>query len=256
MTFLTPKCLPDGRSLLNIGCGWKTHHGWTNIDFSPYARLAANPRLARLLAQFGLLSTLRKERLARTDPSIFYHDLRLGIPFADASFDALYSSHFFEHVDRADLPALLAECRRAMKPGALLRVVVPDWELLTRWYLAALQDWDNGKAGANQHHLKAMQDLIDQMVRSDASGARQGSLFGRFENWYRGGASGTGELHRWMYDRRSMVELLEKNGFYSCRIESARTSRIAGWTDFAPALDLDDSGTDYKPESLYVVAVR
>lgn len=251
-----PKLLPDGRAMINIGCGWKTHHAWNNVDFSPYARLASRPRLKSLLRALGLLSDLRLERLSRVDPGIVCHDLRLGIPYADGVFDVAYHSHFLEHIDRSAVPSVLAECRRVLKPGGILRVVVPDWELLTRRYLEALQAWDQGAPDAPARHHQAMYDLIDQMVRSDATGANASSLIGRLENRLRGGASGTGELHRWMYDRRSLAAALEDAGFHAPRTESARTSRIAGWQEFMSSLDLDDAGADYKPESLYVEAIR
>ena len=106
---------------------------------------------------------------------------------------------------------------------------MPDWEKLTHWYLDALRDWDAGKPGAASRHGTAMHDLIDQMVRQDASGSAKASWVGKLENWYRGGAAGTGELHRWMYDRRSLAALLESLGFREPRVETARSSRVADW---------------------------
>lgn len=45
--------------------------------------------------------------------------------FPDASVDAVRSAHFFEHV--ADLPRLIGELERVLKPGATLTVVVPHF---------------------------------------------------------------------------------------------------------------------------------
>lgn len=254
MARFTPKLTPDGRAMLNLGCGWKMHPAWNNLDFSPYARLARRPALTRLLRKVGIVSPLRAERLARVDPQILCWDLRRGIPFADGTFDVVYHSHFLEHLDRNVASIVLTECRRALKPGGILRVVVPDWEKLTHWYLDALRDWDAGKPGAPQRHGTAMYDLIDQMVRNDASGSARTSWIGKLENWYRGGAAGTGELHRWMYDRRSLAALLESLEFREPRVEAARTSRVSEWASFG--LDLNDDGTEYKPESLYLEVVR
>jgi|GEM_PF-6941157 len=33
------KRLPDGRAMLNLGCGTRMHHGFNNLDFSPYVFL-------------------------------------------------------------------------------------------------------------------------------------------------------------------------------------------------------------------------
>jgi SAM-dependent methyltransferase len=53
------------------------------------------------------------------------------IPFADASFDVIFSSNVLEHV--RDLPALHAEIRRVMRPGAICVHVMPThrWRFWT-----------------------------------------------------------------------------------------------------------------------------
>jgi SAM-dependent methyltransferase len=53
------------------------------------------------------------------------------IPFADASFDVVFSSNVLEHV--RDLPALHAEIRRVMRPGAICVHVLPThgWRFWT-----------------------------------------------------------------------------------------------------------------------------
>jgi SAM-dependent methyltransferase len=256
MPHFSPKRLSDGRALLNLGCGWKMHRAWTNLDFSPYAKLVSRPWLVRGLKAAGVLTPTRSERLAQIDPDIVCWDLRHGIPYADGTFSAVYHSHFLEHLDRAVVPGFLRACRRVLAPGGVIRVVVPDWELLTRWYTEALDAWDRGDAAGPERHAQAMHDLIDQMVRSDATGANTSSLAGRLENWWRGGAAGTGELHRWMYDRRSLGALLEGAGFHTVTVRAARESGIAGWAEFSGALDLDELGRPYKPESLYLEAIR
>ena len=43
----------------------------------------------------------------------------------DESVDGIYTSHFLEHI--ADLPKLLGEIERVLKPGALIKVVVPHF---------------------------------------------------------------------------------------------------------------------------------
>ncbi len=53
------------------------------------------------------------------------------IPFPDADFDVIFSSHVLEHVQQ--LPALLAETRRVLRPGGVAVHIMPTtvWRLWT-----------------------------------------------------------------------------------------------------------------------------
>ena len=53
------------------------------------------------------------------------------LPFEDESFDFIYSDHLFEHLFLDEAVALFTECKRVMRPGAVIRTCVPDAELKT-----------------------------------------------------------------------------------------------------------------------------
>ena len=56
--------------------------------------------------------------------------------FADASADEVYASHVLEHIGyNQELPKALAHIYRILKPGARLRISVPDLDILFRLYL-------------------------------------------------------------------------------------------------------------------------
>jgi SAM-dependent methyltransferase len=249
------KQLPDGRAMLNLACGTKMHHGWNNLDFSPYTRLARRPWLVGLLRAVGFLSPVRQERLAAVDPGVICWDLRHGIPFAADTFDVVYSSHFVEHLDRDVVPVHLTECRRVIKPGGILRVVVPDLESIARDYVRALDRLESGEAAAEKERAQAVYELFDQMVRQGATGAgEQKAWVGRVERFIRGGAASTGELHRWMYDRHSLAAEFRRAGFQEAQARGVSDSGVAGWEAFK--LDVNEDGEEYKPASLYVEGVR
>ena len=127
--------------LVNLGCGARFHPDWTNID------------------------------LVSCAPQVRAHDLSRGIPLPDASCDAVYHSHVLEHIRRDEVPAFLAECRRILKPGGVLRVVVPDLEQICRLYLQRLEAALKGDAAAQVDYDWLMLEMYDQVVRENGRGA-------------------------------------------------------------------------------------
>jgi len=249
------KRLADGRALLNIGCGTRMNSTWTNLDFSPYARLAHYRGAAKLLHSARLLSDLRYERLQTVDPEIVRWDLRQGIPYPAGSFDVVYHSQLLEHLPREVAPSLLGECYRVLRPGGTIRVVVPDLQRLASAYLAAALRLEQGDRAAKAEHRRAIDEIFEQMVRTESAGNVTRSRVLRFaERLVKGGAEKAGELHRWMYDKHSLGDLLAEVGFHTVRTEEAVTSRIAGWQTFD--LDTDPDGTVDKPGSLYMEGIR
>lgn len=104
---------------LNLGCGSVTPAGWQNVDYAIGARAARWPVLGPIVRKVGLFTL-------PWDPRITIHDLTRPFPWRDNSADAIYSSHTLEHLDRAQGEAFLGQCARVLKPGGVLRIVVPD----------------------------------------------------------------------------------------------------------------------------------
>jgi predicted SAM-dependent methyltransferase len=126
---------------LNLGCGRRFQPQWTNVNF-----------------------------VAGGD-GVIAHDLRKGIPFPDASFDVVYHSHVLEHFSQEDASRFLRECLRVLRPGGILRVVVPDLEFLARSYLQSLEQARNGEAHGAANLEWSQIHLFDQMVRNVPGGA-------------------------------------------------------------------------------------
>jgi predicted SAM-dependent methyltransferase len=256
---------PAARSdLLNAGCGETFHPAWTNVDFRACSS------------------------------NVITHDLRQPLPFADARFAAVYSSHLLEHFSRPLAPVFLAECRRVLKPGGVLRIVVPDLETIARLYLENLQGALAGDARAAARHQWMTLELLDQMVREESGGEmlkywkqdrlpeeefvvqRCGWEVRRFLQAHRSQPGNkeqsaqsspvlrspaqiaefreTGEVHKWMYDRYSLPRLLERVGFTDCISCAADQSRIPNFNSYL--LDLNPDGSVRKPDSLFVEAAK
>ena len=64
-------------------------------------------------------------------------DITEGIPYKDNEVDLIFTSHFLEHIDRAQGKTFLKECHRVMKPGGVIRISVPNALLLTSEYIAS-----------------------------------------------------------------------------------------------------------------------
>lgn len=241
--------------MLNLGCGTKMNWDWNNIDLSPSARLAHHMGIAKILAKIGFLSEERLQKLFKVDPRIIIWDLRKGIPFNDNIFDVVYHCHLLEHLDRRDAPVFLKECYRVTKPRGIIRVVVPDLQSIINRYISAISRLEDGDRSAFSDYHQATYDLFDQMVRKEPTGTTQQRLLVRLvERFLRGDAAKASELHRWMYDKWSLEELLSSVGFKDIRTESPLTSRIEGWNQFD--LDTDEDGSIYKSGSLYIEGVK
>ncbi|PJZ70267.1 hypothetical protein CH373_12375 [Leptospira perolatii] len=126
--------------LLNLGCGVNFHPAWTNVDF------------------------------VKTGEGVIKADLRRGIPFASASIDVVYHSHVLEHFEKSDAILFLKECYRVLKPGGILRIVVPDLERTVREYLRILDSAVKEESSAGQKYSWIVVELIDQLARNQSGG--------------------------------------------------------------------------------------
>lgn len=124
---------------LNFGCGRRIAEGWTNIDFD-----SSDSRVKRV-------------------------NLLNGFPFPDDHFDAVYSSHVIEHFTREEGLFLLTEANRVLKPGGILRVVVPDLAATCEEYLRILSLTDSDEQKAHLYEW-IMIEMLDQLVRTKPSG--------------------------------------------------------------------------------------
>lgn len=247
--------------LANIGCGTTIHPAWENYDLLP-----SSPGVTRI-------------------------NLLRGLPFADAVYDGIYCSHVLEHLPRQRVIGVLREFRRALRPDGILRVVVPDLEVIAELYLRELRAALDGDQSAADRHEWMCMELLDQMTRS-FSGGFMGRLLSSRPLNLRGFVEGrigqegkvwlesvdrsmaldpnlvyevqdttektetkfrsSGELHRWMYDRLSLGRLLREAGFARIKVCGPDESAIRGFAGFG--LDTDEKGVVRKPDSLFMEA--
>ena len=235
--------------ILNLGCGSKASSSpdVVNIDWSIALRLKRNRLLRRLVPLWATGDRLR--RFNALPSNIVCHNLAHGIPFPSDSVDAVYHSHFLEHLDREAARRFLLEVKRVLKAGGVQRIVVPDLEKLCREYVTHLDACnDPGEAEAHDSYIAA---FLDQCVRREASGSSQQPRLKRLvENALLGDARGRGESHLWMYDRINLGVLLAGLGFRDPVRQWFETSLIPEWPGYG--LEVDAEGHEFRPESMYL----
>jgi len=240
--------------ILNLGCGSKasSNPDVVNIDWSIALRMKKNP-LTRSLAPIFFRGE-RYNRLKLLPSNIMVWNLSKGIPFESNSVDVVYHSHLLEHLDRPVADSFLLECKRALKPGGVLRIVEPDLEFLCREYMShiTISEHNDHEAKQHDHYIASM---IEMSVRKEAYGtSQQAPLRRMIENIVLGDARKRGETHQWMYDRVSLKSKLQKLGYSTVYQQDYHTSKIANWMEYK--LDLDAHGNEYKPGSLYIEGIK
>lgn len=239
--------------ILNLGCGSKVsgYPGVTNIDWSIMLRIRTNP-LLRLSAKL-FLSGERLRRFKALPNNVMVHNLRHGIPFLNASVDAVYHSHVLEHIDREGAGPFLVECARVLRPGGIIRIVVPNFERYCHDYLEHIGVCEREGTRAIVGHDHYLEPLLSQSVRREACGTSQQKPVRRaIENLLLGDARRRGETHQWAYDRFNLTSLLLLAGFKDPEVRTFNSSAIPHWAELE--LDRNADGSEYKPGSLYMEA--
>jgi predicted SAM-dependent methyltransferase len=68
-------------------------------------------------------------------------DFRYPFLIDDAVFDGIFTEHTLEHLSYAEVAKVLAECRRMLKPGGIIRIIVPDLSIFVENYASNNESW-------------------------------------------------------------------------------------------------------------------
>jgi predicted SAM-dependent methyltransferase len=102
----------SNNQLLHLGCGGSIFDGWTNADF---------------------FCGLKPWKKYKNKPD-WMLDLRFPLNCDDNTWDGVFTEHALEHLYPIQVLNLLKELNRTMKPGAWLRVTVPDLKQYIDYY--------------------------------------------------------------------------------------------------------------------------
>lgn len=275
---------------INIGCGYRFHKDWLNLDLHAHS------------------------------PGVVACDLTKGIPVKSGDGDAVYAAAVLEHIRPQNVPGFLAECNRVLMKGGVIRLAVPDFEQQVRVYLDTLARMDQGDCSAMSDRDWMILEMLDQSIREKSGGEMlrfllrenipntefilqrigvEGSdlldqISKNRKSWQESpldipnktqvpfGKIGrmlvkwllksdnlekdlqaleigrfrllSGEVHQWAYDRYSLEQVFENAGFSQiARCEHGK-SRIPNWESYH--LEVSDSGIIEKPDLLVMEAVK
>lgn len=193
------KCKSLNGVRVNVGCGPNPTSGWVNLDVSRH-------------------------------PGVMYWDCTKGLPFNDGTVDAIYSEHFFEHLDyHSEAKQFLRECLRCLKSQGTLRIVVPDAGAYLKIY--AKDDW--GEMAARRPLIKQDDHYRDFWL---------GSIYRTRMEFINAVFRQYGQ-HKYAYDAETLILMLQEVGFSS---SSQTTYNVSS----DPNMTLDTPVR--KTESLYV----
>ena len=189
---------------LNLGCGLTAPEGWFNIDASLTAKLSKIRWLYRFLCKI-----FRIEEISWPS-NIKIINVAKGLPFKDNTVESIFCSHMLEHLSLKDSNFVILECFRVLRPGGVLRIIVPDLYQLAREYVENME----GKSGVeNSHNF-----LHNLCILETEPGGVRGDFFRKICGHHR---------HLFMYDRWSLKDLLEKCGLSEIEEKKFGQSRIA-----------------------------
>lgn len=270
---------------LNLGCGSRFHPDWVNLDLHPSSRAVQQWDLQKEFPfPDGWFDVVYHSHVLE------HFSQQNGLRFLERCRKVLRP----EGIIRVVVPDLekIVEFYRHAFNNALNREQDPqfyyDWAII-EMYDQTVREFSGGemvqfvrKATPSQlTFLKArLGGELDRMLptaghASEASPNRislgdrlRMSLGDRFRRrvlrllvgseglaaYDRGKFRSSGEVHNWMYDRYSLARALESVGFAETKQVGPSESRVANWSGFN--LDTEPDGRVYKPDSLYMEAIK
>ncbi len=152
---------------LQIGAGPTTLPGWLSTDIAPASYRSA------------------------------YLDATERFPFADNTFDYVFSEHMIEHVPWHKGLFMLKECRRALKPRGTIRLATPDLEVLIGLYM------QKGNA-LNERYIEW---ITDNFLKDVNAYKASFVINNAFRNWG----------HQFLYDGDLLAMAMQEAGLTNIR---------------------------------------
>ena len=276
---------------INLGCGACVHPAWRNLDINPYVEgvepwdanlgIPASSDSVDYVYHSHLLEHLNEEQgelLTRECLRILKPGgiLRIALPDLERisrdylkALEDVYQNKEFSKLNAHWMRLeLFDQMTRQTSGGLMIKFLNSNPEnkefLVKRCGIDIISNFETNHATQDPAvsykplpwHLKLKQKirnwadpffLKEKLIKIILSDKDYEALCsGRFQN--------CGELHKHMYDRISLSELLKKVGFIKCTLQSHVSSLIPRWKEFQ--LDTTNTGDARKPDSLFLEAIK
>jgi predicted SAM-dependent methyltransferase len=270
--------------LINLGCGWHYHKDWINLDSSAGGQEVVKHNLLEGIPfpdnYFDVVYHSHVlEHFSKTD----------AIRFIQECHRVLVSGGVIR-IAVPDLETIVEEYKKWLElalQGDQEAQANYDWIML-ELYDQCVRNYSGGEMGKylqgdlpNQDFVSSrMGSLIDSVKKTKHQSVKNSSSFSiklltkkllpayvirylwgkpedrKLEATYKkiGKFRLSGEIHQWMYDRFSLSRLLLEVGFKEPKVCTAFESIIPSWHDYH--LDVEPDGSIYKPDSLFMEAIK
>lgn len=211
--------------MINIGCGPLGHEDWINIDYGILAFLHKYTWIEKILFKLNLWP---KGYDLRWPKNLLFRNCKKGLPFDNNSVDFIYCSHFLEHLKKFETERLLKCCYKCLKHGGIIRLVLPDLDIVVKQYINNINNIEKVDTINNHFFLEHHKNESTK-------------LLGRLSTLFMRG-------HKWMYNFEYLKTMLEDVGF-----KSEAIIRYQFQKGTVPNLDTLDS---HKDHSFYLEATK
>jgi len=274
---------------LNLGCGGRFHPDWENLDFAPVsAAVRAYDLQKGIPFPDGTFDVVYHSHVLEHFPKQFAPSflrechrvlksggvIRVAIPdletIARIYLEALEKASnnqpgWAENYDWIVLEMydqIVRESTGGSTNEFFRRDAVSNWDFIYgRWgsQAQAACDFARGESRLAQNGSSELSAKFRYALRHPVQAVRKQlakTMLGKedYQALQVARFRRRGEIHQWMYDRYSLARLLRDSGFRDPVRREANDSLIPGWTKFN--LDTEPDGTVYKPDSMYMEAVK
>ena len=172
------------------------------------------------------------------------HDLSSPspLPIEESSIDCIYTSHALEHLTLSQVKHVLNESHRVLKPGGVMRIVVPDFSLYHNNYLARNLSFFNWIRNKNVYRHDSWPRFIFREIAGQIVDAHPDTYlrecletktsdrileeFNTLSDSCHDISSNIPDIHKCGYSHENLTKLLESSKFKSISPSKRHQSRF------------------------------